>query len=205
MNLANPYHGQEQERNFGVAIAIVTNNRDPDNLGRVKLKFPWRDDSNESNWARIAVLMAGSDKRTYFLPDVGDEVLVSFDNGDFAKPYVIGALWNGKDKPPEKNCDGENNTRIIKSKSGHKIVFADEPGRGRVEVQTSSGHHMVLDDSAGCERIEIKDKSGNSILIDSAQNSISFSSQTKISIHAPIVEICAGATLTLRGGIVKIN
>jgi uncharacterized protein involved in type VI secretion and phage assembly len=191
---------------YGVVIGIVINNRDPENLGRVKLRFPWRDGSYESNWTRVATLMAGDDRGTYFLPEVGDEVLVSFDHGEITQPYVVGALWNGKDLPPGKNADGNNNLRMIKSKSGHEISFIDEPGSERVEVHTKSGHQVILDDSTGKERIAIKDKTGgNSILIDSAQNSISLSSQMKISIQAQIIEIKAGATLNLQGGVVKIN
>jgi uncharacterized protein involved in type VI secretion and phage assembly len=206
MSITGLYGGEEQKKIYGVVIGIVTNNKDPNLLGRVKLKFPWRDSSEESGWARVATLMTGNDRGTYFLPEVGDEVLVSFDHGDITQPYVIGALWNGKDKPPEKNADGKNNTRMIKSRSGHKIIFSDEQQLEKVAIQTKSGHQIVLDDSAGREKIEIKDKTGsNSILIDSVQNSISISSQMKISIQAQMIEIKAGGTLTLQGGLVKIN
>ena len=85
----------------GVVIGIVTNVGE----GKVKIKFPWLhekdEDEKESNWARIATAMAGNDKGTFFMPEVGDEVLVAFEQGDFNSPYVIGFLWNGKDKPPE--------------------------------------------------------------------------------------------------------
>ena len=206
MNSTQPYFGEKQKRNCGVAVGIVTNNKDPDNLGRVKLKFPWRDSSDESSWARLAVPIAGNDRGTCFLPEVGDEVLVSFDFGDMNRPYVLGALWSRKDRPPEKNTDGEGNTRMIKSKSGHKIIFIDEEGNEKIEVHTKSGHQIILDDSAGKEKIEIRDKTGyNSIIIDSAQNRISMSSQMKISIQAQVIEIKAGATLNLQGGLVKIN
>jgi uncharacterized protein involved in type VI secretion and phage assembly len=206
MSFTNLKSGGERKKNYGVVIGIVTNNNDPESLGRVKLKFPWRDSSDESNWARVAVPMAGGDRGIYFLPEVGDEVLVSFAHGDMTQPYVIGGLWNGADKPPEKNADGKNNKRIIKSKSGHMIIFNDERGSGKIEIRTGSGHQIVLDDSSGNERIEVKDKTGsNHILIDSAQNSISMSSQMKISIQAQMIEIKAGATLDLKGGLVKIN
>jgi uncharacterized protein involved in type VI secretion and phage assembly len=140
------------------------------------------------------------------LPEVGTEVLVSFEHGDINQPYVIGALWNRNYMPLEKNADGEGNTRMIKSKSGHKIIFIDEEGNEKIEIHTKSGHQIILDDSAGKEKIEIRDKTGyNSIIIDSAQNRISMSSQMKISIQAQVIEIKAGATLNLQGGLVKIN
>jgi uncharacterized protein involved in type VI secretion and phage assembly len=206
MSSTQPYSGEQQKRSSGVSIGVVTNNKDPDNLGRVKLRFPWQNSRDESSWARVAVLMAGNDRGTYFLPEVGDEMLVSFDFGDKNRPYVLGALWNGKDRPPERNVDGENNSRMIKSKSGHKIIFIDKPGEEKVVVHTKSGHQIILDDSLGKEKIEVKDKTGsNSILIDSVQNSLSIRSQTKISIEAQNIEIKAGASLNLQGGIVKIN
>lgn len=206
MSFADLNSGEEQKRNYGVVIGVVTNNQDPESLGRVKLKFPWRDASDESYWARVATLMAGNDRGTYFLPEVGDEVLVSFDHGDITQPYVIGALWNGKDKPPEKNSDGKNNTRMIKSKSGHKIILNDEQGKEKIDITTKAGNQITLDDSAGNEKIQIKDKTGsNSIVIDAAQNSIILSSKMKISIQAQMIEIKAGSTLNLQGALVKIN
>ena len=85
---------------YGVVIGIVTNNQDPDKLGRVKVQFPWLSNEDESFWARIASPMAGDKRGIYFLPEVDDEVLVVFEHGDMRFPYVIGALWNGQDSPP---------------------------------------------------------------------------------------------------------
>jgi uncharacterized protein involved in type VI secretion and phage assembly len=92
----------------GVAVAVVTQNRDPDGLARVKVHFPWYEYPNESYWARLAVPMAGQGQGTYFLPEIGQEVLVAFDRGDVRFPYVVGALWNGKEGPPTTNSDGKN-------------------------------------------------------------------------------------------------
>jgi uncharacterized protein involved in type VI secretion and phage assembly len=201
---------------WGVAIGIVTNNKDPDGMGRVKLKFPWRGDEDESYWARIATLMAGGDRGSFFLPEVDDEVLVAFDHGDIHHPYVLGALWNGVDKPPETNADGKNNLRKIKSRSGHEIIFDDnsEQMKEKVEIHTKAGHKILLDDSAGKEKIEIVDKTGsNSVKMDSVQNSISIESAMKLKIKSQMIEIesgtmmkiKAGATLTIEGALVKIN
>lgn len=150
---------------FGVVTGIVTDNKDPDKLGRVKVKIPRLSTDDESNWARVVSLMAGKEKGIFFLPEVDDEVLVTFEYGDINMPYVIGSLWNGKDTPPLTNDDGENNIRLIKSRSGHIIR---------------------LDDTDGKEKIEIMDKSEkNMIVIDTKEKKISVTSEKDIEILAP--------------------
>jgi uncharacterized protein involved in type VI secretion and phage assembly len=149
----------------GVVIGIVTNNNDPDSLGRVKVRFPWLSDTDESFWARVAAPMAGNGRGVYFLPEVDDEVLVMFDHGDVRFPYVIGSLWNGKDKAPADNSDGKNNVRVIQSRSGHRITLNDEDGNETLEIVDGSGK--------------------NSIVIDTANNRITISSDKDIALVAP--------------------
>ena len=170
----------------GVVVAVVTNTSDPDGLARVKVRFPWLSDADESPWARVACLMAGASRGTYFLPEVDDEVLVAFEQGDVRLPYVVGALWNGKDLPPAKNEDGRNDVRMIKSRSGHVVR---------------------LDDTNGAERIEIIDKTGkNKIVIDAAGNTIAISSDKDITLSAANGTITLDAQkLVLKGGTVDIN
>lgn len=149
----------------GVVIGIVTNNKDPDKMGRIKVKFPWLDDSEESAWARIASLSAGKEKGMAFFPEVDDEVLVAFEYGDINSPFIIGSLWNGVDTPPEINSDGENNIKMIKTRSGHTVKF---------------------DDTDGAEKIEIIDaKEKNKITIDTKENKITLESAADIEIKAP--------------------
>jgi uncharacterized protein involved in type VI secretion and phage assembly len=166
-------------RIFGVVIGVVTNNKDPDKLGRVKVKFPWLSDQYESNWARITTAMAGNQRGFYWLPEIDDEVLVAFEHGQVEFPYLLGALWNGKDNPIEKNDDGKNNLRIIRSRSGHKIT---------------------LDDADGKEKIEIVDKSEkNKLIINTADNMITIVADKDISITA------TNGKLTLSGNDIEIN
>ncbi|MBU0960029.1 MAG: phage tail protein, partial [Proteobacteria bacterium] len=133
--LAAP-EGQEEKQNKiqGVVIGVVTNNEDPEGMGRVKVKFPWLSDEDESNWARVASPMAGKERGMYFLPEVDDEVLVAFEHGDMRFPYIIGSLWNGTEPPPASNDDGQNNVRMIKSRSGHVISLTDEDGKEKIEI-----------------------------------------------------------------------
>ena len=199
---------------YGAVVGLVTNNQDPDGLGRVKVSFPWLSADEESHWARVATLMAGNDRGTWFLPEVDDEVLVVFEHGDPRFPYVIGALWNGNDASPRDNSDGENNPRVIRSRSGHELIFDDTSGAEQVEIHTQAGHKMLLDDTSGGEQILIEDKSGsNKIAIDSVAGEIAVESQTKLVLKSQMVEIEAGATMKLKAGatleiqgaLVKIN
>jgi len=197
----------------GVHVATVRDNEDPEGMGRVRLEYPWRETSDESHWARIAVPMAGGDRGTYFLPEVGDEVLVAFEDGDVDHPYVLGALWNGADAPPADNADGDNDVRRITSRRGHRLTFDDGDGGGRVVVETAGGHRIELDDERGDETVTIEDAGGNSITLDATAGSLSVSGATRLSVDAPAVEITstgnvtidAGGVLTLRGALVTIN
>jgi uncharacterized protein involved in type VI secretion and phage assembly len=124
---------QDDGRITGVVIGIVTNNKDPDGLGRVKLRFPWLSGSTESDWARVATPMAGNGRGLYFLPEVDDEVLVLFERGDVRFPFVIGALWNGKDQAPAGNSDGKTDTVTITADKN--IVLEAPEGDIRLEAK----------------------------------------------------------------------
>jgi uncharacterized protein involved in type VI secretion and phage assembly len=205
---------REDGRVEGVATGIVTNNKDDEGLGRIKVRYPWREDRQDSYWARPARPGAGNDRGVFWLPEVGDEVLLAFDKGKIEHPYYLGSLWNGKDKPPAGNSDGENNTRLIRTRSGHEFRLFDKAGQETVELKSKGGHHLLLDDSSGSATIEIKDSSGsNKIVIKTAENSISIESGLSLKIRSQTIDIEAGAsmslkatgTLTIQGGLVRIN
>lgn len=196
----------------GIAVGVVTDNEDPEELGRVKLTFPWRSVDDESNWARIAVPMAGDDRGTWYLPEVGDEVLVAFEGGELAHPYVLGSLWNGDHAPPESN-DGDNDVRSVTSRSGHALSF-DDADDGGVVIETDAGHTITLDDSSGGETITIEDSSGaNVVEFDSTSQSLSIEAGASLSLEAPQIElnadgnlsIDASGVLTLNGAIIQLN
>lgn len=213
-----------QARIYGLSIGIVTNNKDPENLGRIKLKLPLRECTNETVWARVSTFMAGKEMGAYFLPEVGDEVLVGFLEGDVSRPFVIGALWNSEDTPPLKNDDGKNNIRKIKSRNGNEIILNDEEGKESLEIKTKSGHTLKMEDGS-TNKIQLKDKSGNNLLeidgqnnqvnikgnmkinleagsckvtIDSAQNLVNIESGMQMKLKAQMIDIEAGANMNIK-------
>jgi len=176
-------------RYYGVVVGIVTNNQDPDGMHRVKVRFPWLNQDDESNWARVATVMAGNGRGAYFLPEVDDEVLVAFEHGSVEQPFVIGALWNGKDVAHESNADGNNDNRSIKSRSGHVVRLCDKAGQETIEIIDKTGNNRIV--------IHASD---NSIAIE-AQGDISLSSQTgKVSISAVNIEMTSQAGVSIKAG-----
>ena len=192
----------------GVSVAVVTDNNDPDKLGRVRVRLRGHGKRQPSPWARIAVPMAGKSRGTYFLPEIDDEVLVAFENGDPAHPYVIGALWNDRDPPPEGNADGGNDRRLIRSRKGHQLTF-DDGEASAIELRLNDGRCIRLNDQA----VTIDDDKGNAISIQSGSGTIEIRSSRAIAISSPEVSIAAGSSmelkaagkLVLKGALVEIN
>lgn len=211
--LLRPDRGEERGDVKGVAIGVVTNNRDDEGLGRVKVRYPWREDQ-ESYWARMAVPMAGPERGTWFLPEVDDEVLLAFDQDDIRHPYVIGALWNGRDAPPQTNDDGRNDIRQIRSRSGHELTFDDRDGAEKIEIRTQAGHVVRIDDTTGSQKIEVRDEGGsNKLTIDITAGSVEIESAASLKLTSAQIDIEAsgsmklksGGTLTIQGTLVRIN
>jgi len=181
--------GKNNHRPYGVVVGIVTNIQDPDNLGRVKVKFPTISEDLESTWARLATPMAGAERGIEFIPEVNDEVLVAFEYDDINRPYVLGALWNGVDKPPKPSSEvvgsgGKVEKRIIKSRSGHVITIDDTQSAEQISIVDKAGQKVLMDCSPGGEKIEIVDKSGSKIVMNATAQSVSIESAMDISIKA---------------------
>ncbi len=194
----------------GVVIGIVTNNNDPENLGRIRVKFPWLSNEDESDWARVASLMAGKDRGIYILPEIDDEVLVVFEHGDINMPYVIGSLWNGKDVPPETNRDGKNNIRMIKSRSGHVIRIDDTNGKEKIEIVDKTEKNIISIDAKDNKISIISDKDieisapHGKITIDAQDIEIRSSAATKIESAADM-DVKASGNTNIKGATINLN
>lgn len=201
----------------GVMVGKVTNNKDPEKLGRVKVKLPLHEEQGETDWIRIATLMGGNSMGTLFIPEVDDEVLVAFHLGQLRHPFVIGMLWNDKHKPPAPDPDDKNNLRKIVSKSGHAIEFHDKSGEESIMIKTKKGQfieladkddHIKISEQGKGTSIEIKGGGSAQITIASGSNkividnkgSITINSQQKVEIKSAQVNVEASATMTLKAG-----
>jgi uncharacterized protein involved in type VI secretion and phage assembly len=162
-----------------VHLATVIDNKDGEgNPGfRVKVKFHWLQEQEKTYWARIAVPMAGAERGTYFLPELEDQILVVFEHGDINRPIMIGAVWNKKQEPVENNTTGKNNTKMIKSKNGHRVVFDDKEGAEKIVIVDKSKKNKIILDSANKQ---VKIHSSGELLIDAKENIIIHSKTLKM-------------------------
>jgi uncharacterized protein involved in type VI secretion and phage assembly len=112
---------------YGVHYGIVCQNKDPENLNRVKIRLPWLDegDTDQLHWAQLATPMEGAQWGWLTIPDIDDVVAVVFIAGDTSQPVVIGGVWSTPDNSPEPNSDGKNNFRGYRSRSGHRMILDD--------------------------------------------------------------------------------
>lgn len=191
-------------RFFGVYPALVTDIRDPENQGRVRVVMPSVQDPSETglgNWARIATLMGGNHRGSWFIPDVNDEVLVAFEGGDPRRPYVVGSLWNGVDAPPESmDADGHNYRKVLRSRNGVTLTFDDQDGAEQMVLETPGGQKLTLKDGGGA--IAIEDSNGNSVQL--APGGITVTSPAKVTVNAATVEISA-AMVTVNASMSKFS
>jgi len=184
----------------GVVTGIVADIKDPENLGRVKLLFPWLAEEKEetvhieddedrahSYWARMATLMAGKDRGTFFIPQVDDEVLVAFEHGQIDRPVVIGMLWNSEDRPPEKMDEkGKNDIRSIHTRSGHKVVFNDSEDKPSIEIVDKTGKNRIFMDSKN-KKMEIE-----------AEDDLTITVGGKLTIKAKGITIESSADVSMK-------
>jgi uncharacterized protein involved in type VI secretion and phage assembly len=196
-----PFHIPSGWR-FGVHLASVTSVRDDMSLGRVQIRLTGADPDGEALvMARVAVPFAGPDAGAFFIPDVGDEVLVSFLAGDSRQPVVIGALWNGAQRPPETLTGDRVDKWTITGRNGTRIAILEEKAGGdAVSLETPMGVTALLTDEGG-GKVEII-AAGNSVVID--PSGITVKAAAGVTVKAPKVEISAG-TVTVNAALSTFN
>jgi|1186.fasta_scaffold02378_2 phage protein D len=187
-----------KERYYGVVIGIVSDNKDPDEMGRVKIKFPWLADDAVSFWGRVAAPGAGKQAGVTWLPSVNDEVLCAFEHGDMDHPIVLGGLWNGKDVIPFNYDEDLDNGTVtyfgFTSRAGHKISFFEGKNDASIQLLTANGDvNVVLDE----KNKELKVESTGKVTVD-AQGDVKVKAGGSMTLEAT-------GTMTIKGQSVKIN
>ena len=189
---------------YGVFPAQVLDIKDPDNQGRVKITLPWSPDANGGRyeaWARLATLFGGNNRGSWFVPDVDDEVLVAFEHGDARRPYVLGGLWNGRDKPPETmDGAGKNFKKVLCSRNGVKVTLDDHDGQETLQLETPGGQKITLKDGPGS--IEIVDSNSNSVKLE--VSGVTISAAAKLTINAAQISVSAGM-VTVNAGMSRFS
>lgn len=185
----------------GATVALVTNNDDPDNMGRVKLKFPWYDDSVESGWARVAMPGAGPDRGFFCLPEIGDEVLVLFEHGDMNRPYVLGGLYSSTNAPPLKSANavkgGKVVNRTFKTTDGHEISISEKSDKNTIEIKDGQSNIAMKMDASGKA---MTTKSQGTYVVESQQAVTIKSSAATVTIQATgEISIKSNAGVTVEG------
>src|SRR5256886_5560098 len=169
---------------YGAFPALVTDIKDPDGQGRVKISLPWSADigcAKDEYWARLAAVMGGNNRGSWFIPDVNDEVLVVFEGGDPRRHYVIGALWNGSDSPPEAmDGAGNNYKKVLCSRNGVKVTLDDQDGQEKLILGAPGGQKMTMKDGPGS--VEIIDRNGNAVKLETG--GITITAAAKVTINA---------------------
>jgi uncharacterized protein involved in type VI secretion and phage assembly len=173
-------------------LAQVVSLDDPDHRNRVQVRLVAFDDTTNQDaplWARVVCPFAGKDRGAFLLPDVDDEVLVVFQNGDPSYPLVIGGLWNGSStSPTDIQSGGTNRYKIIRSKNGVKLTLDDQQGQETFIVETPAGQKITLQDGPGT--ITIEDSNGNSIKLDTS--GITVNAAANVKVTAAKVDVSAG-------------
>jgi uncharacterized protein involved in type VI secretion and phage assembly len=180
----------------GVVAGTVTSVDDPSNAGRIQISFDWMDGQPTSAWARVAAPMAGGKRGAFFQPEVSDEVLVSFDQGDVGHPYVMGYCWSSTDAPP---YSGNQKKRGITTPGGHQLTFDDTDGSKSITLASPAGFQLKFDETA--MQATVQTPMGISVQADDAASSVTVSLPTGNQLQLGP----AGLTINVAAGTLNVT
>ena len=191
-----------EQRVFGVVSAKVTGIMDD---GTYEMSYLSMGAGEPSAPARVMMPMAGSKRGTFFMPEVGDEVIVAFEAGDVNLPVILGAVWNEESETPDQaHSSPDNNFRTIVSRCGHEITFDDSPGQCKITIKTKGGHKLEMDDTPP-GKITMESALGCKMVMDDAGGRLQINAPAMIEISAPVLKLSADAIATLQAAIVQVN
>jgi uncharacterized protein involved in type VI secretion and phage assembly len=180
---------RKDKRIYGVTLCTVVSNTDMSGLGRVQLNVPSL--PGYRPWARVATVDAGSERGVYFIPQVDDEVLVIFNQGDVAEPFVIGTVWNGRDKPPFRGPMDPVQKRALRTPAGHELLIDD--GEQTIVIKTKNGQKVTL----APDLIELAAGSAAKVTLRT-NGTVTLEASSEIELKAPTIKANAQGTLDLK-------
>ncbi len=199
---------EEPKRFYGVTVGTVINLVDPMMLGRAQVQLRFIDDIDLSPWARVASPMAGVAHGTYFIPNIGDEVLVAFEHGDINVPYIIGSLWNGLAPPPMPTPLPQ--IREIRTLVGNQITFLEAPPT--IQIMTPTGQMVTLAATTTIvSPTGVQIVVGDTIInvtpagVNITGKALTVTGTATLSLAAPTINITAATVCNIKGPMVNIN
>jgi uncharacterized protein involved in type VI secretion and phage assembly len=202
---------QADQYYYGVMQALVVDNEDPLGEGRVRLTYPWLNQSMETEWCRVCQVYAGNGYGSFWVPEKNDEVLVACVHGDLNEAIVLGGLYNGKDKPASKREKAPGlDQKLFRTKGKHQLLLDDTQDKKKIELKSSDGQSMTFDDqdkkivittgggqSITMEKnggaITVSTKGGQEIKLDGS-GTVTISGTMSIKLDAKMVDIGSSAT-----------
>ena len=185
-----PQQKQRQEQSqHGISIAKVTARMGD---GTYELSYLGMGSGAPSAPARMMMPSAGSKRGMYWMPEVGDEVVVAFEGADSNAPIILGALFNSESPTPDQaKPSNDNNIRTIVSRSGHEITLDDSPSAGMVTVKTNGGRTLTLDDTPP-GKVTMETPSGISITLDDSTGTLTLKAPTAIVLETAALSLNVG-------------
>ncbi len=180
--LITPASAEDQSNGarVGITLAKVTNIKDPENLDRIKCEFITANtEALELDWAYVMTPFGGNECGFYFMPNVGDIVLVLFENGDIRRPYIIGSIWGKLAEPPQRLKDGKNEVYQIKTPNNSTIELSDVKDKETITIKTPKERQVVLNDEK--QLVELTDKD-NSVTLDGGKGEVTIVCKNKLTI-----------------------
>lgn len=206
---------------YGASVGVVSDSNDPLKQGRVKVQLPWLADDYATSWARVCYPGAGPERGFYNVPNVGDEVLVMFEHGDPRQPYIIGNLYNGKDKVPNDAVLDSGDGSVVKrtwiNTKKHSITLSDKQGEEGITITLNGDSHFFAlkkDDDVvqvhsngktvviGKKGIEITSDSGD-ITIKGVN--VKIEASAGLELKGATGKFDGGASTEIKGGTIKLN
>ncbi|MEG0564904.1 MAG: phage baseplate assembly protein V [Hungatella sp.] len=209
MDLFNELLTREKQQKVipGILTAIVKENWDEEHKGMVKVEYVLGEEGKRtSGWIPVAGIYTGKEYGSYFLPEVGTQVVIAFQMGDINAPIVIASLWNQKSPIPADAANEKNTVKQIKTKGGHTLIFSEEEGKERLQLSTPGGQALVIEDEKKCIEIADKDKK-NVVMIDGENGVVRVSADKKLelSVGGKALVILEAGKVTIKAGDITIE